>query len=327
MLSIADARAALIPRRRLDRDGCSSREISAAIAEDRLFRVRRGWYVEKKTWDAVYAEGRQLLRVVASHEERSDGGGVYSHVSAAVAHGLWLFRAEPARVHLSGATLNGQTLRSGPLVARHEVPVPEADTEVIDGIPCTSLARTVADVIRQVPIVVGLALADAAMRRVAWDDESRTYDEAGAEAFRAQVGVRLPVGGRGVRRARRVIELADGRAQLPGESASRLYLLELGFASPRLQVAVPAPNGGSYFVDFGLDDVDAWGEFDGVVKYTDAQLRGAGVDIEGAVLAEKQREDWIRGTTQRRLARWGTPHIANAAALGARLASFHIFAP
>lgn len=327
MLSIADARAALIPRSRLDMDGYSSREIAAAVAEDRLFRVRRGWYVEKTTWDAVYSEGRQLLRVAAAHEVRSDGDGVWSHTSAAVAHGLWLFRMEPARVHLSGVTLNGQTLRSGPLVARHEVAVPETDIEVIDGMPCTSLARTVADVIRQAPTVTGLALADAAMRRVAWDDASWSYDEDAADAFRAQVGVRLPIGGRGVRRARGVIALADGRAQLPGESASRLYLLDLGFALPRLQVPVPAPNGGSYFIDFGLDDVDAWGEFDGVGKYIDAELRGADIDIEDAVLAEKQREDWIRGTTQRRVVRWGTSHIPDAAALGARLASFHIFAP
>lgn len=31
-------------------------------------------------------------------------------------------------------------------------------------------------------------------------------------------------------------EFADGRAQLPGESVSRLYLDDLGFARPRLQV-------------------------------------------------------------------------------------------
>lgn len=39
---------------------------------------------------------------------------------------------------------------------------------------------------------------------------------------------------------------------------------------------------------------------------------------------EKQREDWIRGATQRRFARWGWSHIETAPLLGRRLAAFGI---
>jgi hypothetical protein len=170
----------------------------------------------------------------------------------------------------------------------------------------------------------GIALMDAALRRVAWVDRGARYNVVEAERFVRQVTARLPRGGRGVRRARHVLTLGDGRAQLPGESISRLYLLRLGFASPRLQVAVPAPHGRRYFVDFGLDDADVWGEFDGRAKYVDAGLRAGGVDIESVVLAEKEREDWIRGTTGRRIVRWSTPHIVDESALRTRLAAFGV---
>jgi len=149
-----------------------------------------------------------------------------------------------------------------------------------------------------------------------------------AEDLRARVGecMQRQARARGVRRGRYVLSIADGRAQLPGESVSRLYLLRLGFATPRLQVPIPAPGGGNYLVDFGLDDVDAWGEYDGEGKYLDPQLRGAKTPEE-VLLREKEREDWIRGTTHRRFPRWGKSSIASAQALGIRLAKFHITPP
>ncbi len=101
---------------------------------------------------------------------------------------------------------------------------------------------------------------------------------------------------------------------------------QLGFAVPRLQVALPAPDGGSYFVDFGLDDVNAWGEYDGEGKYLDPHLRGEATSAQ-VLLEEKRREDWIRGTTNRRFPRWGKAAIASASSLGIRLAAFHVRPP
>ncbi|RZI95026.1 MAG: hypothetical protein EOO67_03425 [Microbacterium sp.] len=120
--------------------------------------------------------------------------------------------------------------------------------------------------------------------------------------------------------------MGDGRAQLPGESISRLYLMQLGFAAPRLQVPVVGPAGHHYYVDFGLDDVGVWGEFDGRDKYLDPVMRG-GVDLEEVLLQEKAREDWIRGTIGRRVVRWDGRHIASASTLARRLAAFHVEPP
>lgn len=303
--------------------GEAAPDADAAVRHGSLIRVGRGCYAEAERWRGAHSEGRHLMRVVAAERRRTGNSElVYSHASAAVLWELPLFRVEPRRVHLSRRIASGHVRASEPLVARHQVAVASSDVTMRQGVICTGLARTVADVLRSASFETGLSLADAALRRAAWSWNG--YDVEAAESLRRQVAQRLPSGGRGVRAARRMLELADGRAASPGESVSRLYIGDLGFATPRLQVPVAGPGSRLFHVDFALDDVGVWGEYDGEGKYLDPAMRGEGVGVERVVMEEKQREDWIRGTTGRRLARWGTAHIATAAHLGARLRAFGI---
>lgn len=53
----------------------------------------------------------------------------------------------------------------------------------------------------------------------------------------------------------------------------------------------------------------------------------SGRTLEQVILDEKRREDWIRGTTQKRFARAESPHIVTPATLGKRLAAFGITPP
>jgi len=324
-MRISEAAARMSSRADLEHAGMSARAITLKVRDQALHRIDRGWYLDKAEWQALYPEDRHLLRVVAADRRRpTDSPSVYVLCSAAVLHDLPLARVEPLRVHVAGKTGNGHVRASRPLIARHEIPMPEADTTRIGGFACTSLARTVADMIRVASEETSIALLDAAIRRRAWDEETREYDVDAAAAFVADVRRLLPPGGRGVRRARFLLDIGNGLAQSPGESISRLYLLRLGFATPRLQVAIPGPGSSSYYVDFGLDDVDAWGEFDGEGKYRDAAMRRDDQTAEDVLLEEKQREDWIRGTTNRRFARWMNAHITTEAALRQRLAAFSI---
>ncbi|MEU1972612.1 hypothetical protein ABZ477_13195 [Microbacterium sp. NPDC019599] len=273
-------------------------------------------------WASAFPETRHLLRVVAADSARRTDAVVFSHASAAVLRELPLFRFQPGAVHVAGLHTDG-VARTGPLVRHHEVAVPESDRDVVDGIPCTTLERTVFDLIRTTPRETAVAIADAALRLIAYNSGDRTYDEVAADTWRARLHLRIArsTGARGIRQARWIAAFADGRAQLPGESVSRLYLSDLGFAPPRLQVPFPGPNGELLAIDFGLDDVGAWGEFDGEGKYFDPSILGSQTTRQ-TFAKEKEREDWIRGRSSRRFVRWGMPHIATPAALSQRLSLF-----
>lgn len=323
-MDVAHARSLILTRAALEGRGLSSRGIAAATAGGELRRIHKGAYVSMPTWRALYPEDRHLVRVVAHHDRRRGSADVACLVSAAVLLGLPLYRTDPRKIHLVAPHAGGHVSAGDANVARHRAPLPAGDVVEVAGIPCTSLARTAADLMRSMPETAGLAAADAAMRASAWSEDTRTYDEDAAASFEERVAARLSPGARGVRRARRVLEIVDGRAQLPGESVSRHHLLALGFARPRLQVPVRGPRGEAWAVDFGLDDAKAWGEFDGKGKYLDPALT-RGRSLADILLEEKMREDWIRGTTGRPMARWADEHIGTPAALAARLASFHIF--
>ncbi|WP_087129550.1 hypothetical protein [Microbacterium esteraromaticum] len=304
-------------------NGWTERRITAAVKNGALFHLRRGWYIESAERERLWPEQQHLAHVLAVARD-SRGGAAMSHTSAAVLHGLPLHRMTCVRVQMT--TDAPHRISSAPDVARHVAPLPAADVAVVDGVRCTTLARTVFDLIRTLPLEAAVSVADAAERRMA--ERLREWDLQSVAAWRREIAARLAGAGgaRGIRKARWVAEFADGRAQLPGESVSRLQLVRLGFAAPDLQVPVEGPTGGHYFVDFGLDDVNAWGEFDGKQKYLDEALR-SGRSMEQVMLEEKQREDWIRGRTQRRFARWGFEHIVTASALRDRLSSFGIRAP
>lgn len=323
-MDIEDAYASVLTRPRLASRGMTQASIAAAVRGGALQKVGRGCYVEQDAWDAANMEARHVMAVVAADMRSVEA--VFSHVSACVLHGLPLVRHLPRRVHTSGKVLNGQVKQSRPDVARHQVDVADDDRMQVAGIRCTTLARSVADTIRCVPEETAITIVDAAMRRVAWNDARRSYDLETAERFRTEVRSKLPVGGRGVKRARMILELADGRADGPGESITRLYLIQLGYRTPRLQVPVRGPKGVDLLLDLVLDDVGRVVEFDGRVKYVDPEMRN-GRTVEQVVLDEKAREDWVRGVTGMPVVRWGWDAIESADTLRRRLRAFGIYPP
>ncbi|MFJ4164986.1 hypothetical protein ACIPY5_05475 [Microbacterium sp. NPDC089698] len=283
-----------------------------------LERIRPGVYAHRQDWAAATPEGRVIARAHALGLISDDA--VFSHETAAALHGLPLFRPDRTRVHL---TVSHARPGSAVGTIRHRGSVPEEEIVEIRGLRCTTLERTVADVARTAGFESAVVVADSALRARCVAGPA-TYDEDAAAGVRDAAHGIAQRFAHGRRRADRVLAFADGRAQLPGESISRIRLVELGFRSIRLQAEVPGPHG-SYFVDFALDDpaVMAFGEFDGAVKYADADML-AGRSSAEVFDEEKQREDWIRGATQRRFARWGWGHIETAPLLGRRLAAFGI---
>jgi len=243
---------------------------------------------------------------------------VFATTTAAALHGLPLVN-DDEKTHVIAAT---DRPGSGYGVVRHRGHLVEDDVTEIGGLRCSSLSRTLADLARTTSREHAVSAMDAALRRVAFRAPG-TYDGDAADGFKQTILAEVGPTSVGRARARWVVAFADGRSQLPGESISRLRLHELGFATPSLQVPVAGPRGCTYWIDFGLDDVDAWGEFDGKTKYDDRAMTGRQTARE-VVEKEKRREDWIRGVTKRTLVRWGWGDITNAASLGRRLAAFGV---
>lgn len=295
--------------------------IATAERNGQLVRVRPGVFASGDPWRAAKPE-QCIVTLAHALALTSKERPVFSHETAAALQNVGLYNPLFDRVHtIAPASRPGAAAG----VIRHRGELTDGDVVEVNGLLCTSLARTTADVGRTSTFEQAVTVADAVLRKLFVPGPGR-YDHDGAEEFRRTTLGIAKRAAHGLTRARRALTFADGRAQLPGESVSRIRLRTLGFREIRLQVPVPAPAGRMYYVDFGLEEIAAVGEFDGSIKYADGRI----VDrrSRSQVLDdEKQREDWIRGTTQRRYARWGWPHLKTAAVLGGRLEAFGIRPP
>jgi hypothetical protein len=176
----------------------------------------------------------------------------------------------------------------------------------------TTVARTLADCLRVLPGRDGLAMLDQALNR------RRTTLEDVEEAVRFQAGWQ------GVRTAREVLRLADGRRESSLESWSAWTFDELEVPTPWWQVDVRTAEGSF------LGRVDGWwpcgvvGEADGKAKYRleAARRGGATPEVLAKILdEERERERGLRAVGAD-VQRWGAAdvlHRPRAEALRTRL--------
>ena len=246
--------------------GYRAADLGRLIQGGSVTHLDHGWY-------AVGAAGGDVelhrLRTAAA-ELRQHGHAVASHHSEVVRLGLPLFQADLRTVHLSLIGPGSPRRRTG--IAIHPkvtMPLTEAGrippqlAVVLAGVTCGPMAALIA--------------ADAALGRglVAESDLSEAV-----EAVRGHPGTAL-IGS--------FLELADGRAQSPGETRLRhaFHLMSLS-VTPQARITDGVRTA---YVDFLLDDDPVVVEFDGAVKYGANGLRPGQAEL----VSEKDREDWIRG--------------------------------
>ncbi len=263
--------------------GWSDDELARLCRSGGLDRVRRGAYVPASDERLRRAETRHALAARAATLQLP-AGTVASHVSAAVLHGLPVWGVPLDRVHVTrDGTAGGHRHRT---LQVHVTPLGDDEIVVVDGVPATTVARTLTDLARTEPFERAVAVADAALRRAA-------VTRAGLDHAVGRVARR-----HGVRPARRAIAFADGRAESVGESRSRVLLERARLPRPVLQWEVP---GTGRRTDFGWPALRTVGEFDGRIKY--GRLLRPGQEPGDAVFAEKRREDAIRDAGFR-VVRW-----------------------
>ncbi|HET9647225.1 MAG TPA: type IV toxin-antitoxin system AbiEi family antitoxin domain-containing protein [Microlunatus sp.] len=259
----------------LRRRGFESPELARLVRSGELTRIRRGAYGPPEPQAPPVTLHRRLIE--ASIGELGPGA-VLSHGSAAVMHGLPVWATAIERVHVTRD--RGYGARQRRSVDVHGAGLTADDITVVDGVTVTSLARTVLDLGRTRSWEQAVAAGDRALAiGLGRDDLDRCLDRMR--------------GWPGSRQAARVSACLDPASESPGESVSRVRLVEQGLPSPILQYVVRDDRGQAIArSDFAWEEYRTIGEFDGKVKY--GRLLRPGERIDDVVFAEKQREDAIR---------------------------------
>jgi hypothetical protein len=266
----------IVHSRTLRAQGYDSDEIRRLRERGELTWLRRGVYARTAATELCVEQRHR--RLIEATVPLPRDGAVISHTSAAVLHGLPVWPSTVSQVHLTRNRMGGG--KNPSQVRVHGAPLADVDVTTIDGMPVTSLRRTVLDLCRTLPIEQAVAAGDRAL----------AYGLAPGELQHAMLELgRAP----GVRQARRAIQLLDGRSESAGESVSRVRIISDGLPVPEPQLVVRAPSGTFVArVDFGWKDQRTVGEFDGKIKY--GRLLKPGQRIEDLVAEEKKREDAIR---------------------------------
>jgi predicted transcriptional regulator of viral defense system len=119
--------------------GLAESSVRERVRAGRLHRVHRGVYAIGHS--VLSSEGRLIAAVLASGP-----GALLSHRSAAALHGL-----RPDNRPVIDVTSPRRGLhRVGPIRRHHSGTLSETDRSVVDGIPCTSVARTLLDLAEEV---------------------------------------------------------------------------------------------------------------------------------------------------------------------------------
>ena len=248
--------------------------VTALVRAGHLVRVRAGAFVEGTRHRDSDSVTRHLFeaRAVARSLGRSYA---VSHLSAVATLGLPVVTTDLGCVHVSyvGVSYVGQGKSRRDRRLHVHSAVLASDTTVRGGVLVVSPALAVVQTASCDGLRAGLIAADAALAR----GLVTAGDLAGALASPGHSG-----------QSARVVEMADGRSESPGESWSRLVFAGLALPAPQLQAEIRDGRGGLVGrVDFLFREQRVVVEFDGRVKYE-------GADGRDALFREKRREDALR---------------------------------
>jgi hypothetical protein len=246
-----------------------------------LTRIRQGAYVDTPTWDRSDTVEQHRLRahaVLRSH----DVPLALSHTSAAVEHGLRLYRPDLQKVHV--ICLANQIARTTHDIVYHRGKYADDDfvdlgpqcvvEPVLAGLQTASLADVAGGMV-VLDSVIDLALGTL-------DGIHSRFEQIACHPFsrRLQITVRL------VRKG----------ANSVGESLSRHMMWTQHLPDPVLQFEVHDADGRLIgTTDFAWPEHGVLGEFDGMQKY--GRLLKPGQTPGDAVEQEKVREDALRERT------------------------------
>ncbi|MFI7496862.1 DUF559 domain-containing protein [Kocuria sp. M4R2S49] len=230
--------------------GVSSTGAQRLVRAGALHRVAHGVYAGSAWWHALDDRDRTVQRHVAV-ARTAVAPPVFCRDSAALLHGWRLLRDPGAPQVLHGPGLG--TRSTDRAAHHHSGRLPDDDVAERNGLLLTTPQRTALDCARFLPLGAAVVVLDQAL--------AAGVDPGGLTARLA----RLP-GHRGVRRARNALDLADPLSESPGESLTRIVLLQSALPPFVSQPTIRTCRG-VYRADFAWLEARVVLEFDGRVKY------------------------------------------------------------
>lgn len=256
--------------------GMDDRELRRLVRRAELVRVRRGVYADAEQWAATEPfRERPMLRMRAAELVLLSRDYVFSHDSAAIAHGIGAPDPRNALVHVTRTKVHGDADRAG--IKHHLAPYLDHQVTVIDGFRVLDLARTALDMAREHGLVAGVACCDAALRR----GVTRAQLEAARKRMWCWPESRVMDA---------ALDLTDPGAESWLESEGRCLVVGLDIGRPETQFGL---TDGHRTVWCDLRVGRHVFEIDGAGKYEPDQT--AGQHPRAVLWKEKERQDFIGG--------------------------------
>lgn len=251
--------------------GYQRQSLSQLVRRGRVLRVGPSAYVDRPRYEAATPE-RQHQMTTRAVVRTFDGRVYASHYSALALMSLPVFGVPLHHIHV--ARVAGSLSRRRDGLSIHTAYGPGAGC-LVGRTPCVAPALAILGAAMVCGIETGVVAVDAALAagKVTQDDLQTWLGRLSRH--------------REVTQARQAVRLADVRSESVGESRARLLLNALGFL-PTPQVDIRDSEGRLVGrVDFLMKRARVIVEFDGLMKYANA-------DGRAALAAEKSREDRLR---------------------------------
>jgi hypothetical protein len=272
--------AGILTAAELARAGVTRTDLRILLGRGALVPLGRGLYARAPLVSRLSSSkaGPPALRLAAAVAAAGpDAAG--SHQHAALIHGLQLLtrpRTDAVDVTRPPGASTSRSARPGTLL--HAAAIPAGHRTIVSGKPVTTVARTVADLARTMPLRDGVVTADSALHA----------KQTTKSALYAVIDAcpRWP----GVAGARQVVDFSDGLAESAFESIARVAFHDAGLPPPQLQAQVGGDGQVIGRVDFYWPAHSTIAEADGAAKYQDpgvarrqlqrdAELRAAGFQV------------------------------------------------
>ncbi|MDN5853887.1 MAG: hypothetical protein L0K86_13785 [Actinomycetia bacterium] len=232
--------------------GLSRRNLRDAFADRQLRTMFRGVAVDARVLDTRYLRIAAINLVTPPY-------AVVCDESASWIHGIDAFRPSERFDLVPSLVVPHALGRSRQTHVRcRQAIVPDHDVMVIDGLLVTVPIRTVSDLLRKLWPPYALATADAFAHAGLIDPDELWHYVARLKGYRW------------IRKARRLAELVEPDTESPGESWTRLRLIDAGFPRPQPQFIITDRHGREiYRLDLAYPEQRIAIEYDGVEFHTD----------------------------------------------------------